>query len=443
MPTLRPDSDRYPDEVRGRHDSRMLSTPLDATPDRLAAARALLTARTVRDRAQRLLELARTDALADWILDERALPAVADTVAAVVRDRYPRLDVPPYSCWRRFTFDGRDLWAERAASMTWADAPSRARAEFDLAVVAVLLDVAVDPHWRYRDAATGIDASGADALALATLRLFEAGGFSGRADEPLRVDAASLIALTGERLARGLGVSPESPLPALEAVVPLLQRLGHLLVAEPTWFDGGRPGGLFDTFAESARERWLPAAEILRALLLALGELEGGRARLAGVPLGDCWVHAALDTNADRFSGFVPLHASSQRLAYSLIEPLQRSGVAVTDVEALTGIADQCNGELFIDGGVLRPRARDALTTVHEASHPLVVGWRSLTVALLDELAPLVRARLDVTRARFPLACLLEGGTAEAGRRMAAARRPAGAPLLTVVGGRATAAAGR
>jgi hypothetical protein len=44
-------------------------------------------------------------------------------------------------------------------------------------------------------------------------------------------------------------------------------------------------------------------------------------------------------------------------------------------------------------------------------SSSLVVGWRSLTVALLDRIAPMVRERLGVAEADFPLARVLEGGT--------------------------------
>ena len=62
----------------------------------------------------------------------------------------------------------------------------------------------------------------------------------------------------------------------------------------------------------------------------------------------------------------------------------------------------------------------------------LVVEWRALTVALIDELAPLVRGRLGVDAAALPLACILEGGTWAAGRRLAAQRRD-GLPPLSIL----------
>jgi hypothetical protein len=61
----------------------------------------------------------------------------------------------------------------------------------------------------------------------------------------------------------------------------------------------------------------------------------------------------------------------------------------------------------------------------------LVVEWRALTVALLDELAVLVRSRLGVDAERMPLACVLEGGTWAAGRALASRLR-AGLPPLSI-----------
>ena len=63
----------------------------------------------------------------------------------------------------------------------------------------------------------------------------------------------------------------------------------------------------------------------------------------------------------------------------------------------------------------------------------LVVEWRALTVALLDRLADMVRRRLGLDAETLPLAKVLQGGTWAAGRRIARARRPDGAPPLTVV----------
>jgi Protein of unknown function (DUF1688) len=62
-----------------------------------------------------------------------------------------------------------------------------------------------------------------------------------------------------------------------------------------------------------------------------------------------------------------------------------------------------------------------------------VVTWRALTVALLDDLAALVRQALGPDAATLPLACILEGGTWAAGRQIAAELRPGGAPPVAIV----------
>ena len=62
----------------------------------------------------------------------------------------------------------------------------------------------------------------------------------------------------------------------------------------------------------------------------------------------------------------------------------------------------------------------------------LIVEWRALTVALLDELAPLVRAELGADAMQMPLACVLEGGTWAAGRALALRLR-GGLPPLSIV----------
>ncbi len=63
----------------------------------------------------------------------------------------------------------------------------------------------------------------------------------------------------------------------------------------------------------------------------------------------------------------------------------------------------------------------------------LVVEWRALTVALLDKIALLVRDKLGLDAARFPLGAVLEGGTWAAGRQLANEKRPGGPPPIHVI----------
>jgi hypothetical protein len=149
------------------------------------------------------------------------------------------------------------------------------------------------------------------------------------------------------------------------------------------------------------------------------------------VPLGDCWPHPAL-SDSGTAQRYVPLHKLSQWLTYSLIEPLQIAGITVSGIGELTGLAEYRNGGLLVDMGVIAPRDSAAWSRTYAVSDPFVVGWRALTVALLDRLLPLVQSRLGVAPDAFPLACMLEGGTWAAGRRLAGARRTDGGPPFRI-----------
>jgi hypothetical protein len=63
----------------------------------------------------------------------------------------------------------------------------------------------------------------------------------------------------------------------------------------------------------------------------------------------------------------------------------------------------------------------------------LVVEWRALTVALLDRLAEVLRARLNMDSQSLPLAKILEGGTWAAGRAIARELRADGSPPVKVI----------
>ena len=399
------------------------------------AARSLLSAAAVRERSRALLATAREGGLKHWRVRDERLPEAAAFVANVVRERYPSLDVPYHARWRHFVFGGRDLWRELSERQDWHDNAQRARAAFDLAITSVLLDAGAGPGWRYRDAATGVTAARSEGLALASLRLFESGAFSADSFNPLRADAAALQRLSGPSLGRGFQAGDANPLVGLEGRAALLRRLGETAAARPDLFalrDLPRPGGLYDAMVERAADGRLPAPVILEVLLEALGPIWTGRMSLGGVPLGDTWRHPDLRGQGTT-AGLAPLHKLSQWLAYSLVEPLQEAGVEVTKLDGLTGLAEYRNGGLFMDAGVLELKDPEDAARSWRVETPLVVGWRALTVALLDEIAPLVRERLGVNARAFPLAKVLEGGTWAAGRLIAAQRRDGGGPPLAIV----------
>ena len=363
-------------------------------------ARSLLTARAVRDRAHEMLGLA-----------EAGGPA-ADLTAEVVRANYPDLKVPFHARWRHFAAGGRDLWAELDKPRDRADL---GRAAFDLVIPSVLLDAGAGMAWRYRDAPTGAVLARSEGLGVASLRLFESGALSSDPARPLRTDALERV--DAAMLARAFQVADDNPLVGLEGRAELLRRLGAAV---------GRPAVLFDELAAQAAGGRLPASAILETLLARLGPIWPGRLSLGGVSLGDCWTHPDVD-------GYVPLHKLSQWMSYSLIEPLQWAGIEVVEIDGLTGLAEYRNGGLFVDMGVLALADPADAARAHPVDGPLVVGWRALTVALLDRIAPRVRERLGVSADAFPLARVLEGGTWAAGRRIARERRADGGPPIAVL----------
>jgi hypothetical protein len=398
------------------------------------SARSLLSAAAVRSTARRVLTLALDRSLDDWSVELDRLPATAEFVGKVVRDRYPTLRPPFHARWRHFVFDGRDLWSAIAARRSWENPAAAARAAFDLAITSVLLDAGAGPEWRYHDSATGLTAARSEGLALGSLRWFERGGLSDDRRDPLRADAAALRRLDARAVDAAFQSGDGNLLQGASGRAALLNRLGSALLSRPDLFalaDLPRPGGLFDVLSARASQGRLAAATILEVLLEGLGSIWPNRPVLDGVPLGDCWPYPALrgERPAD---GFAPLHKLSQWLAYSLIEPLENAGLTVVDLGALTGLAEYRNGGLFVDMGVLVPRDPAAFSRTYSVSDPFVVGWRSATVALLDEIAPLVAAQLGLTAEEFPLPRVLEGGTWAAGRLIARERRATAGPPFQI-----------
>jgi hypothetical protein len=379
----------------------------------MTPAAALRTTDAVRERAGQLLQRAHAGDSAWFTVHDDALDSAADVVAEVTRSRYPTLDIPFHSRWRHFEAGGVD----RASALR-----GDPRAMIDLAVVSVLLDAGAGADWSFLEQVSGQSFSRSEGLAVASWHAFTAGAFSSDPDDPLRVDAAGLRALTSDLLAAAFQVSDDNPLVGLDGRVELLHRLGSALDTEVF---GGRPGGLFDALTASGPS--VHAHDILRSLLDTLSGIWLSGNIIGDEPLGDCWRHAAVRGDGGT-AGWVPFHKLSQWLTYSLLEPFEWAGVPVTGVDALTGLPEYRNGGLLLDSGVLALQDAEFASHTWQVGDELVVEWRALTVALLDELAPLVCARLGTD---MPLACVLEGGTWAAGRLLAQQRR-GGLPPLTI-----------
>src|SRR3954454_5814170 len=152
-------------------------------------ARSLLSAAAVRARAGEMFEIGMKGGLTHFPSDLDRMDGVAEALLAVTREAYPTLEIPFHARWRHFVLGGVDRWARLADVASWPDRAARARAEFDLAIVSVLLDAGAGATWRYRDAVTGQGIGRSEGLAIASLDMFAVGLFSGDDRADFRVDS--------------------------------------------------------------------------------------------------------------------------------------------------------------------------------------------------------------------------------------------------------------
>jgi hypothetical protein len=395
--------------------------------------RYLRSARAIRERCRQVYEATMRGDLRHWVVDEARLPEVLERVVLSTRATYADVRTIPYhSRWRHFDAGGVARVRALEDRLHALDPDERLAASFDLVVTSVLLDAGAGDRWTYRDE-QGQSYTRSEGLAVASHDLFVSGAFSADpSHDPLRADGDALERTTVAALTKGFQVDEKNPLVGLEGRAAILQRLGQVVRTRPEVFGTSRSGEpraprvghLAMHLVRKADGRPLQAADVLTALLDALGPIWPGREIVAGTNLGDVWTHSSI--------GRVPFHKLSQWLAYSLCESLERAGTQVVGLDELTGLAEYRNGGLFVDGGVLTPKDPYALRAEHDVSSDLVIEWRALTVVLLDRVAESMRARLGVSADELPLAKVLEGGTWRAGRMLALEKRAGGGPPLRI-----------
>jgi hypothetical protein len=401
-----------------------------------SAALKLLTATAVRERCARIMAAAEVGKAPHFTWHEDKLDACADYVLGVMRKRFPDLNVPIHSRRRHFEAGGIDRWGELVKKSPTPFSPAElARIGIDLTIPSVLLDAGAGASWEYYDEAHHKGFSRSEGLGVASFDMFVAGAFAADKSDPLRSDASALMQIASDEVERGFQVDAMNPLVGVEGRVSLLRRLGAAARVNPDVFGTpARLGHLYDYLAARAVGGRIPATLLLDTLLHALGPVWPGRLEVGGVDLGDCWKHpSAVVDPSDPSDGLVPFHKLTQWLAYSLLEPLADGGIEVTDLDQLTGLPEYRNGGLLLDFGVIAPRDANLSAQALTVDHPAIVEWRALTVIGLDRIAERIRAKLGLDAASLPLARVLEGGTWTAGRKIAAERRPGGAPPLNIV----------
>ncbi|ORZ12909.1 hypothetical protein BCR41DRAFT_307471 [Lobosporangium transversale] len=419
----------------------------------------------VRERAEMVYAKAQEGQLKHFDVDFPKLNDVAKFVVALIkRDHEPSqiAQIPPHTRLRHFDVGQVDRlgqlvesWKERVETVEIV------RRLVDLVVVSVLLDAGAGDRWTFEVKPdsfqkTAKSYSRSEGLALASLAMFKEGRFSSDIHRRHQVDADGLCNLTLESLKEGFQVDDEkNPLLGLEGRWELLRRLGIALKAHPEYFGGPlRPGNMTDfLFKEgsdrpSRNDKYVVRTESLfKVVIDGFAEIwPPSRTTLNGVSLGDVWPCDAIQNpqaSPDSTDHYVPFHKLSQWMTYSIMEPLENyMHIEWEHSNLLTGLPEYRNGGLLIDLGfmTLKPNEeerglenykRNALkpgqpavevVPMFEPSDPVIIEWRAMTVATLDRIAVEVRKQLDLPN--LTLAQVLQGGTWNAGREIAAVSRP-------------------
>jgi hypothetical protein len=303
-------------------------------------------------------------------------------------------------------------------------ANEKVRMLIDLIIPSVLLDAGAGNIWKWHESKTNSTYSRSEGLGIASFHMFLNKRFSSHTT--MQTDADGLLSLNLEILKNDFQVSEKNPLIGAEGRLHLLHSLGKTMKENPKVFPNQRPSDLLDIFLDQNNS--VSAIKVLDAILKNLGNIWPARLSLDGISLGDTWTHPALVGET-----LIPFHKLSQWLSYSLLDACVVSGIAVTDVEKLTGLPEYRNGGLFLDLGLITAKDSTFLTKGVTVDEPFTVEWRAMTVIMLDELAMRIQRKLGKTPAEFPLAKVLEGGSWWAGRKIAAKLREGGTPPINII----------
>lgn len=398
---------------------------------------------SIRERCTVILNKAiKGDCLPHFRVDLQRIPDVIDLVQQTMKDSYPEgiESVPFHSRWRHFEPGNPNRVAEMCENWTSdVDKKEKARRLIDLVVVSVLLDAGAGNHWKYKEPGTEDIYTRSEGLGIASFHMFLNGSFSNSTEEPHRADAPALIKLANDAIAIGFQTSDENPLVGCQGRTALLQRLGQCLEGHPEFFGSKeipsvcRPGYIVDyLWTKVTEHNKVSIHDLWHAVMEGLQDMwPAGRTTLGNCAMGDVWPHSSLPHDSES-SGLVSFHKLSQWLTYSMIEPLEESGLVFTGMEAMTGLPEYRNGGLFVDVGVLIPKDPTTLTISLDPSSEVIIEWRALTVALLDIVYDAWKKKFNVTSTEFPLVKLLEAGTWKAGRVIAQAKRN-GPPPISIV----------
>ena len=394
-----------------------------------AAVQILRQPSEIRSRCLQIRQFVDNGYSAYFQLRPERMEALVTYVCAEIAQNYPEGHIPYHSRWRHFDCGDQNRVLPLREELSKTTLQAQRDQLCELAVLSVLLDAGAGAQWQYVDPTSQQVLRRSEGLAIASLHAFQRGLFSSRG-VPATADARGLQSLRLEALAKGFQVTAQNPLVGLENRLHLLQRLGAVVANYKGRQDPNRRLGEVVTACFPGGTS-IAASQIFSHWLEVFSSIWPSGYQLGEVNLGDVGEHPCV-IGASSTEGLVPFHKLSQWLTYSLLEPFEWTGVAVVGVEALTGLPEYRNGGLFLDLGVIEPKASTFWQQRHIPTSTCIVEWRALTVGLLDEVAEAIRKIRGVTAASFPLAMLLQGGTWSAGRRIALEKRRTGEPPIQI-----------
>lgn len=419
---------------------------MDATISNLQYLR---SSRAVRERAQQLLALAEANQLTHFTFHPECINPTVKEVVALTLENYPTLNIPYHSRWTHFDVGGVPRTAKLRDAVAHLPREEQRRVLCEKVIISVLLDAGAGPTWRFLDTASGKTFSRSEGLALASLAFLDHPVFTSSKSGAARpggeapILGSTLARLTERELSASFQVDDANRLDGLAGRATLLRNLGAVVQGHGT--SGADPaaarryfgsehrlGCLADAISLLVEGGRLAAPRVLSLVLEALAPIWPGRIMYQGNNLGDVWHHRRVVGQGDT-AGLVPLHKLSQWLTYSLLEPFEWSGIQITELDGLTGLAEYRNGGLLLDSAILRPREAQVFDSPLTPDHELVVEWRSLTIAIIDLVADAMRRELKLSAEQLPLAKVLQGGTWALGRKKAFAQRADGSPPLRIV----------
>ncbi|KAL5087981.1 hypothetical protein Trisim1_007386 [Trichoderma cf. simile WF8] len=406
----------------------------------------LKSLRAVRERSQIVLEAARNGGLNNFVLDEGRMKETAEFVAGVISrdfgpDRYA--EIPPHGRWEHFSIGG--VTRLETLVQVWQDSEvddvEITRRLIDLFFVSVLLDAGAGDTWAFREPGSDKAYGRSEGIAVASLYMFNAGAFSSATDgNKSTVDGHGLGKLTEVAFVHHFQISPQNPMVGVASRIELLNNFGKSLLSIPEIFgETGRPGLLVDYLLKDGKDKELNY-EALWSILqrILLPAWPSNRPRINDQPIGDAWPLRVLqDKSSDSenpTAGIHPFHKLTQWLGYSLTVPFMKVlKLKWINIETGTGLPEYRNGGLFVDMGVLKLKpevlskgveASGQALPLFSSTGDVIVEWRAMTVALLDELHKLVNDILAPQGVSLSLPQLLEAGSWKSGRELAAKHRP-------------------